>query len=51
VHEPGPAAFAPEIAAALPHGVLERHGHLGHFGPLEAPSELAESVRAFAATL
>jgi pimeloyl-ACP methyl ester carboxylesterase len=51
VHEPGPAAFAPEIAAALPDGVLERHGHLGHFGPLEAPSELAASVRAFAATL
>lgn len=50
-HEPGPADFAPEIAAALPQGVLERHDHLGHFGPLEAPSELAASVRAFAATL
>jgi pimeloyl-ACP methyl ester carboxylesterase len=51
VHEPGPAAFAPDIAAALPRGQLERHEHLGHFGPMEAPSELAASVRAFAATL
>jgi pimeloyl-ACP methyl ester carboxylesterase len=47
----GPVAFAPDIAAALPQGELERHDHLGHFGPLEAPAELASSVRAFAATL
>jgi pimeloyl-ACP methyl ester carboxylesterase len=47
----GPAAFAPAIAAALPLGELERHDHLGHFGPLEAPAELGASVRAFAATL
>jgi pimeloyl-ACP methyl ester carboxylesterase len=44
----GPAGFAPDIAAALPHGQLEHHEHLGHFGPLEAPAELAASVRAFA---
>jgi hypothetical protein len=51
VPEPGPAAFAPDIAARLPHGRLERHEHLTHFGPLEAPSELAASVRDFASTL
>jgi pimeloyl-ACP methyl ester carboxylesterase len=49
--EPGPAAFAPEIADRLPHGDLERHEHLSHFGPQEAPSELAASVQRFAATL
>jgi pimeloyl-ACP methyl ester carboxylesterase len=47
---PGPAAFAPDIAAALPDGRLERRAHLGHFGPLEAPAELAAAVRAFAGT-
>jgi pimeloyl-ACP methyl ester carboxylesterase len=47
----GPSTFAPAIAAALPRGRLERHEHLGHFGPLEAPVELAASVRAFAADL
>lgn len=47
----GPAAFAPAIVDGLPHGTLERHPHLGHFGPLEAPAELAESVRSLAATL
>lgn len=47
----GPVAFAPDIAAALPQGELERHDHLGHFGPLEAPAELAASVRTFASTL
>lgn len=51
VMDRGPVAFAPDIAAALPQGDLERHDHLGHFGPLEAPAELASSVRAFAATL
>lgn len=47
----GPAAFAPAIVAALPHGALEVHEHLGHFGPMEAPTELAASVRSFASTL
>lgn len=44
----GPSTFAPAVAAALPAGRLEVHPHLGHFGPLEAPTELAASVRAFA---
>jgi pimeloyl-ACP methyl ester carboxylesterase len=47
----GPAAWAPAIADALPHGRLERHPHLGHFGPLEAPARLAETIREFAAGL
>lgn len=47
----GPAAFAAAIADALPRGRLEVHAHLGHFGPLEAPAELAASVRAFDTTL
>lgn len=48
---PGPALFAPAIADALPHGRLERHEHMGHFGPLQAPDRLAESIRSFAAAL
>lgn len=48
--EPGPALFAPAIAAALPHSQLERHP-LGHFGPLEAPEICAAAVRTFAAVL
>jgi pimeloyl-ACP methyl ester carboxylesterase len=47
----GPAAFSEAIATALPSGRVERHVHMGHFGPLEAPSVLAASVAAFAATL
>jgi pimeloyl-ACP methyl ester carboxylesterase len=47
----GPAAFAPAIAEALPQGRLERHRHIGHFGPLEAPGLLADAVRAFASEL
>jgi pimeloyl-ACP methyl ester carboxylesterase len=47
----GPAAFAPAVAAALPHGRLERHRHMSHFGPLEGPTVLAEAIREFAATL
>jgi pimeloyl-ACP methyl ester carboxylesterase len=47
----GPAAFAAAVAEALPTGRLERHEHLGHFGPLEAPAELAASLLAFAAEL
>jgi len=47
----GPALFMPAVAEALPHGRLERHAHLGHFGPLEAPGELAASVRAFSTEL
>lgn len=47
----GPAAYAPAIAAALPDGRLEVHRHVSHFGPLEAPTLLAEAIRAFAAEL
>jgi pimeloyl-ACP methyl ester carboxylesterase len=47
----GPALFAPAIADALPHGRLEVHRHMGHFGPLEAPGVLADAIRSFAAEL
>lgn len=47
----GPAAFAPLLAEELPHGRLERHEHIGHFGPLESPAILASSIRHFAAAL
>jgi pimeloyl-ACP methyl ester carboxylesterase len=47
--EMGPAAFAPAAVEALPQGRLERYQHLSHFGPLEAPHELASAVlQAFA---
>lgn len=41
----GPSAFADQIAARIPHASLEIHDELGHFGPLEAPAAMAESVR------
>jgi len=47
----GPAQFGMAAAEALPHGRVEVHAHLTHFGPLESPAELAASVRTFAATL
>jgi len=40
----GPAAFAPAVAAALPHGYLSEHRELGHFGPLEEPGKLATEL-------
>lgn len=43
---PGPASFAPTIAEALVHGLLEEHPELGHFGPLEDPTTMAASIRA-----
>lgn len=46
----GPVAVAGAVAEALPAGRLEAHLHLGHFGPLEAPAELAVSVAELAAT-
>ncbi len=39
-----PARFAPPLADALPHGELERHAHLGHFGPLQDPVTLAARI-------
>jgi len=47
----GPATFASAVADALPQGRLEAHRHMGHFGPLEAPTVLAEAIQAFAASL
>lgn len=40
----GPAAFAPAVADALPHGTLSEHRELGHFGPLEAPEKMAAEL-------
>lgn len=40
----GPSAFAPAAAAQLPDGRLEVSDHLGHFGPLEAPDEVAAAI-------
>ncbi|MCU1496764.1 MAG: alpha/beta hydrolase fold protein [Acidimicrobiales bacterium] len=42
---PGPAAFAPEVADALPNGRLQRYAHLGHFGPFQDPDTLAGDIR------
>ena len=42
----GPAQFAPAVAAALPHGRLERHPDLTHFGPMENPPAVAAAIRA-----
>lgn len=44
--ELGAASLAPGIAAALPHGRLENHEDLGHFGPLEDPGLIAASIAA-----
>lgn len=41
-----PASFAEPIAARLPHGRVERHPDLGHFGPLEDPATIAVCIRA-----
>jgi pimeloyl-ACP methyl ester carboxylesterase len=41
---PGPASFAPQVADGLPHGRLEDHPELGHFGPLQDPAAMAASI-------
>jgi hypothetical protein len=41
----GPAQMAAVIAAALPHGTLERHPTLTHFGPMVDPTAMAGAVR------
>lgn len=46
--EIGPAMLAPAIAAALPHGRLEDHPTLGHFGPMEDPVAIAAAIRSAA---
>lgn len=40
-----PATFGRRIVEALPHGRLDPHPELGHFGPLEAPATIAASIR------
>jgi pimeloyl-ACP methyl ester carboxylesterase len=40
----GPALLAPEIAARLPEGHLERFDDLSHFGPLEEPDRIAAAI-------
>lgn len=42
---PGPAGFAAEAAAALPHGTLVVLEGLGHFGPLADEDAVARSIR------
>jgi pimeloyl-ACP methyl ester carboxylesterase len=42
----GPASFAGPVADALPHGRLEEHPDLGHFGPLEDPDAIAAAIDA-----
>lgn len=46
-----PAGFVADIAGRLPAGRLEVHEDLGHFGPMEDPGRIADSIRAFAASL
>lgn len=43
---PGPADFAPDVAAALPNGELHRFAHLSHFGPFQDPDTLAADAEA-----
>jgi pimeloyl-ACP methyl ester carboxylesterase len=40
----GPALFAPAVAEAMPHAVLERFDMLGHFGPLQDPVAIANAI-------
>lgn len=42
----GPADLAPQVAQGLPQGTLEEHPELGHFGPLEAPATMVDSLAA-----
>jgi pimeloyl-ACP methyl ester carboxylesterase len=43
---PDPARFADAVAEGLPHGRLEEHPDLGHFGPLEDPDAIATAIDA-----
>jgi pimeloyl-ACP methyl ester carboxylesterase len=40
----GPAALAPLVASAIPGARLVEYPHLGHFGPLQAPEQVAADV-------
>ena len=44
---PGPALWAPAVAAALPNGALRTFEHLGHFGPLQDPAAVAADILGF----
>ncbi|MBX3283910.1 MAG: alpha/beta fold hydrolase [Actinobacteria bacterium] len=46
---PSPAAFAPLVADALPHGEGRRYAHLDHFGPFQDPDTLSADAVAFLA--
>lgn len=39
-----PALLGVQLAEVLPNARLERHPHIGHFGPLEAPLTIADSI-------
>jgi len=41
-----PSLFGPAVVDALPHGRLERHDDLTHFGPMEDPATMARAARA-----
>jgi len=42
----GPAAYAPDVAAALSDASLLRYAHLSHFGPFQDPDTIAEDIMA-----
>jgi pimeloyl-ACP methyl ester carboxylesterase len=42
----GPAAMSEPVADRLPHGRLEAHDDLDHFGPMTAPAAIADSILA-----
>jgi pimeloyl-ACP methyl ester carboxylesterase len=46
-----PAAWAEQVADAMPSGRFERHDELGHFGPLEAPDLVADVIAGFFSSL
>ena len=39
-----PSMFGPGIVDAMPNATLERHPRLGHFGPLQDPTLIADAV-------
>lgn len=39
-----PSSFAPDIAAALPHGRFVLEDHMDHFGPMTHPAEVAAII-------
>lgn len=41
----GPAMFAPMVAEALPQGTFEPMADLTHFGPIQDPARIAQSIR------